>query len=77
MSFIVLPPGWAEITKGRDPRRAAKLCQEAGYLLTSKDKKRLQRKVRLPHMGESNSAWVYVLTDRVLADEASGPEDEP
>lgn len=74
VSFIVLPPGWAEITKGRDPKRAAILCLEAGYLLAGKDKKRLQRKARLPGMG--GLAWVYLLTERVLADEAEGQEDE-
>lgn len=74
VSFIVLPPGWAEITKGRDPKRAALLCLEAGYLLTGKDRKRLQRQARLPGMG--TKAWVYLLTERVLADEASGPEDD-
>lgn len=72
--FIVLTSGWAEITKGRDPKRAAQLCMEAGYLLASNDKKRLQKKVRLP--GQSNiSSWAYVLTARVLADEADGTED--
>ena len=74
VSFYVLPPGWAEITKGRDPKRAAHLCLEAGYLLTGKDKKRLQRKARLP--GMNGSAWVYLLTERVLADDAEGQEDE-
>lgn len=74
VSFFVLPPGWAEITKGRDPKRTAHLCLEAGYLLTGKDKKRLQRKARLPGMG--GLAWVYLLTERVLADEAEGQEDE-
>ena len=73
VSFIVLPPGWAEITKGRDPTRAAHLCLEAGYLLTGKDKKRLQRKVRLPSMG--GVVWVYLLTERVLADETDEQED--
>ncbi len=74
VSFFVLPPGWAEITKGRDPKRAAHLCLKAGYLLTGKDKKRLQRKTRLPGMG--GLAWVYLLTERVLADVAEGQEDE-
>ncbi|PTS79739.1 RNA helicase [Aeromonas sp. HMWF036] len=74
VSFFVLPPGWAEITKGRDPKRAALLCLEAGYLLTGKDKRRLQRKARLP--GMSGSVWAYLLTERVLADEAEGLEDE-
>jgi len=73
VSFYVLPPGWAEITKGRDPKRAARLCLEAGYLLTGKDKKRLQRQARLPGMG--TKGWVYLLSERVLADEAEGPED--
>ena len=63
-----------EITKGRDPKRSALLCLEAGYLLTGKDKKRLQRKARLP--GMSGSVWVYLLTERVLADDAEGQEDE-
>ncbi|AYK16749.1 DUF927 domain-containing protein [Aeromonas veronii] len=74
VSFFVLPPGWAEITKGRDPKRSALLCLEAGYLMTGKDKKRLQRKARLP--GMSGAAWVYLLTERVLADDAEGQEDE-
>ncbi|WP_429182496.1 DUF927 domain-containing protein [Aeromonas rivipollensis] len=74
VSFFVLPPGWAEITKGRNPKRAAQLCLEAGYLLTGKDKKRLQRKARLP--GMSGVVWAYLLTDRVLADGAEGQEDE-
>ena len=74
VSFFVLPPGWAEITKGRDPKRAAHLCLEAGYLLASKDKKRLQRLSRLPGMGKA--VRVYVLTERVLADEGDGQEDE-
>ncbi|WP_429218078.1 DUF927 domain-containing protein [Aeromonas veronii] len=73
--FIILTSGWTEITKGRDPKRAAKLCLEAGYLLASNDKKRLQRKERLP--GNSKYAsWTYVLTERVIADEALGSEDE-
>ncbi|WP_429077584.1 DUF927 domain-containing protein [Aeromonas veronii] len=74
VSFFVLSPGWAEITKGRDPKRAAHLCREAGYLLVSNDKKHLQRLVRLPGMG--NGVRVYVLAERVLADEADGQEDE-
>ncbi|MGN5224221.1 DUF927 domain-containing protein [Aeromonas veronii] len=73
VSFFVLAPGWAEITKGHDPKRAALLCLEAGYLLTGKDKKRLQRKARLP--GMSCAVWAYLLTERVLADEAEGQED--
>ncbi|MFQ1789637.1 DUF927 domain-containing protein [Aeromonas veronii] len=72
VSFFVLPPGWAELTKGRDPKRAAHLCLEAGYLLTGKDKKRLQRKARLP--GMSGAVWVYLLTERVLADPAEEQE---
>jgi putative DNA primase/helicase len=74
VSFIVLPSAWAEITKGRDPKRAALLCVEAGYLLVSNDKKRFQRRVRLP--GMKSPSWAYVLTDHVLADSADGPEDE-
>lgn len=74
VSFFVLPPGWAEITKGRDPKRAATLCLEAGYLRIGKDKRRLQYKARLP--GMSSAVWAYLLTERVLADEAEGQEDE-
>lgn len=74
VNFFVLPQGWLEITKGRDPRRAAILCLEAGYLLTGKDKKRLQRRVRLPGMG--GLAWVYGLTARVIADKAEGQEED-
>lgn len=74
VSFFVLPPGWAEITKGRDPKRAATLCLEAGYLRIGKDKRRLQYKARLP--GMSGAVWVYLLTERVLADAAEGQEDE-
>jgi putative DNA primase/helicase len=65
-SFIVLPSAWAEITKGRDPKRAAFLCVEAGWLLTSKDKKRFQSLLRLPGMGKP--CRVYHLTELVLAD---------
>ncbi|MFG0764316.1 DUF927 domain-containing protein [Aeromonas media] len=74
VSFFVLPPGWAEITKGRDPKRAATLCLEAGYLRIGKDKRRLQYKARLP--GMSGAVWVYLLTERVMADAAEGQEDE-
>ncbi len=74
VSFFVLPQGWLEITKGRDPKRAAILCLEAGYLLTGKDRKRLQRQVRLPGMGKGMR--VYVLGERVLGDEGDGLEDE-
>lgn len=74
VSFFVLPQGWLEITKGRDPKRAAILCLEAGYLLTGKDKKRLQRQVRLPGMGKGMR--VYVLGERVLGDEGDGLEDD-
>ena len=74
LRFIVLPLGWAEMTRGRDPKRAAQLCVEAGYLLTSRDRKRFQRKTRLP--GMNLPSWVYLLTEHVLADGADGPEDE-
>jgi len=73
VSFIVLTPGWGEITKGRDPKRAAQLSLEAGYLLAAKDKKRYQRQVRLP--GMSGRSWVYVLTERVIAEDADGAGD--
>lgn len=74
VSFIVLPPGWAEITRGRDPKRVAQLCLEAGYLLPSNDGKRAQRKIRLRDGGAT--VWIYLLTESVLADAADGPEDE-
>ncbi|MGL5844353.1 MAG: DUF927 domain-containing protein [Aeromonas hydrophila] len=72
VNFYVLPPGWVEITKGRDPKRAARLCLKAGYLLTGKDKNRLQHLYRLPGMGKASR--VYVLTERVLTDEDDGRE---
>lgn len=63
----MLPPGWAEI-KGRDPKRAAHLCLEAGYLLASKEQEAVTAAVtKLPGMGKA--VRVYVLTERVLADE--------
>jgi putative DNA primase/helicase len=73
VSFYILPLGWLEITKGRDPKRAAFLCLEAGYLLTDKDKKRLQRQVRLPGLGKG--IRVYVLGERVLGEEGDDPDD--
>ncbi|HEH9416700.1 TPA: DUF927 domain-containing protein [Aeromonas sobria] len=73
VSFYILPLGWLEITKGRDPKRAAFLCLEAGYLLTGKDKKRLQRQVRLPGLGKG--IRVYVLGERVLGDEGDDLDD--
>lgn len=71
--FYVPMAGWLEITKGFDPKRTAQVCADADYLLTGKDKKRLQRKVRLP--GMNGLAWAYVLDACVLADEAEGAED--
>ncbi|MGL5949309.1 MAG: DUF927 domain-containing protein, partial [Aeromonas sp.] len=62
--FIVLPSGWAEITKGKDPKRAAQLCKDAGWLMASEG--RQQRKIRLREGG--GSVWAYVLNESVLAD---------
>lgn len=70
VKFFVSTNGWSEITKGRDPKRAAVLCADAGYLLASTDRKRFQSKTRLP--GTSGPSWVYVLTERVIADLADG-----
>jgi putative DNA primase/helicase len=74
VSFFVLPQGWLEITKGRDPKRAALLCLGAGFLLIGKDKKRLQRQVRLPGMGKG--IRLYVLGERVLGAEEDDLDDE-
>ena len=74
LSFYVYPAGWAEITKGRDPKRAAQLCFEHGYLLASKDGKRLQRQAKLP--GTKKPVWFYLLTEVALGDEAPGEDDE-
>ncbi|MDM5087775.1 DUF927 domain-containing protein [Aeromonas bestiarum] len=71
--FYIPSAGWQELSKGRDPKRVTALCLGVGYLLSSKDK-RSQHKVRLP--GMTNTTWVYVLTERVLADAAERPEDE-
>ncbi len=75
VSFIVLPSAWAEITKGRDPKRAAQLCVEAGWLRPSKDsQKRSQSVVKLP--GMSKASRVYHLTELVLSDAAEEQEND-
>ena len=33
VTFYVTAPGWNEITKGYDPKKVARLCQQAGLLL--------------------------------------------
>jgi len=74
VSFIVLPSAWGEITKGRDPKRAAQLCVEVGWLKATKDKKRAQSVVRLPGMAKTSR--VYHLTELVLADVDEEQESE-
>ena len=73
VSFVLPQSGWQEMAKGYDTKRAARVCHDKGYLQGSNDGKRFQRQMRLP--GMANPAWVYVLTDRVLADEAVGGDD--
>ncbi|WP_421202660.1 DUF927 domain-containing protein [Aeromonas sp. 602658] len=64
LEFWVDPSGWIEITSGRDARKAAKLSAKAGYLLSGEGRYQLLRPIL-----DGKRARVYVLTDRVLADE--------
>ncbi|WP_421247190.1 DUF927 domain-containing protein [Aeromonas jandaei] len=75
VNFFVLPSAWAEITKGRDPKRVAQLCVEAGWLRPSKDsQKRSQSVVKLP--GMSKASRVYHLSEQVLSDAAEELEND-
>lgn len=64
LEFWVDPSGWIEITSGRDARKAAKLSAKAGYLLSGEGRYQLLRPIL-----DGKRTRVYVLTDRVLADE--------
>ena len=61
-TFYVIPSGWKEICKGIDPRKAAQLCVQAGYLIPAKDGK-MQTTVRLPEIGLKKA---YVFNSDVL-----------
>lgn len=60
-TFYVMPSGWKEICRGFDPRKAARLCADRGYLLPSTDGK-LQTTIRPPEM---NPRRLYVFNSEV------------
>lgn len=70
--FAVLPDGWREICKGRNPDKVARLCADAGWLQTPGGG-RLQSLKRLP--GMTNPARVYLFTMAVLGEEANQEEE--
>ncbi|WP_187268205.1 DUF927 domain-containing protein [Aeromonas hydrophila] len=72
VTFFVLPEGWREITVGRDYRKAALLAVENGWI-GCRDKGKTQKTVKIPCVGKA--VKVYVLSDRVLADDAGEPGD--
>lgn len=59
--FYVLPSAWKEVCKGFDPVKAAKLCHEAGALITNNEK--LQSVIRLPDIGVKR---VYQITEDIF-----------
>ncbi|MEH8229849.1 DUF927 domain-containing protein [Aeromonas veronii] len=65
VKFYVLPEGWKEITKGRDPKKAAKLAMDAGWI-AEHDTGRLQKTVRIPISGDKCKP--YVFSGQVMAD---------
>lgn len=70
VAFYVTAPGWNEITKGYDPKKVARLCQEAGLLeVKPGDDGRRQQVQRLP--GMNGTTRVYLFGERVI-----GGEDE-
>jgi len=62
--FYVLPEGWKEITKGRDPRKAAKLVKDKGWIIKC-DKDKTQATVKVP--GSRKAIKVFVLDYGVIA----------
>jgi putative DNA primase/helicase len=64
-TFYVLPEGWREICKGRDPTKAARLAMEAGWIVEH-DKGTLQKNVRLPGAGKTSRC--YTLSDTLLCE---------
>lgn len=67
VAFIILPSAWKEVTQGRDPKRAAQLCADAGWLKTAKDSpQRTQTVMRLP--GMTKTSRVYFFNESVIAD---------
>lgn len=70
VTFYVTAPGWNEITKGYDPKKVARLCQQAGLLLVKPGNDgRRQQVQRLP--GMNRTTRVYLFGERVI-----GGEDE-
>ncbi|ANT69180.1 DUF927 domain-containing protein [Aeromonas hydrophila] len=57
--FFVLPEGWHEINKGRDPKKAARLAMDAGWIIKSQ-KGKTQYLARLPGSGDK-PCRVYVI----------------
>ncbi len=70
--FAVLPDGWREICKGRNPDKVARLCADVGWLQTPGGG-RFQSRMRLP--GMTNPARVYQFTMAVLGEEANQEEE--
>ena len=70
--FAVLPDGWKEICKGRNPEKVARLCADAGWMSTPGGG-RYQTLLRLP--GGTNPARVYQFTMAMLGEEANQEED--
>lgn len=62
--FYVLPEGWKEITKGRDPRKAARLAKDKGWI-TKCDKDKIQATIKVP--GSRKAIKVFVLDYGVIA----------
>lgn len=72
VTFTVLPDGWKEICKGRNPEKVARLCADAGWMSTPGGG-RYQTLLRLP--GGTNPALVYQFTMAMLGEEANQEED--
>lgn len=71
MSFYVLPEGWKVITKGRDPRKAAKLAKDKGWI-SKFDKDKTQATIKVP--GSRKPIKVYVFGYGVIAAEEDDTE---
>lgn len=64
-TFYILPEGWREICKGRDPAKAAKLAMDAG-LIAEHDAGKMQKNIRIP--GAGKTVRCYALGDNVLSE---------
>ena len=71
MSFYVLPAGWKVITNGRDPRKAAKLAKDKGWI-SKFDKDKTQATIKVP--GSRKSIKVFVFDYGVIAAEEDDTE---